>query len=48
MAAERFILIPPPPCTGADRERTFPRNRCTDLDGASFAHGLPVRVSVEP
>ena len=82
MAVERFILIPPPPCTSADlpKERpsrgtqaipsreewartehrgsvaitapdgqeTLPKSHCTDPDGASFAHGLPVRVSVEP
>lgn len=34
--------------TNPDGREMPPRNRCTDLDGASFAHGLPVRVSVEP
>lgn len=34
--------------TTPDGREMLPRNRCTDLDGASFAHGLPVRVNVEP
>ena len=33
--------------TTPDGREMLPRNRCTDLDGASFAHGLLVQVSVE-